>query len=184
MPRRLVEAELAPVVHAAARGERVFRPCLGAELAFLRHAVEYPFELARTHVVGVGVAGIRDVRGAAGRQRHDDQVLEDPSRVAGLQRTQTGDVAMEADPDVHLAVVAEPGERIARPGVDGRQESAVHVQQPAFRAILALPVVHAAVADGAFIAVRPDFLAASRRRSPRSTGWRPARTSRCPRQSD
>ena len=71
-----------------------------------------------------------------------------------------GDVPLQADPDVHLAVVAERRDRVPGPGVDRRQESAVHVEQPAIRPIRALPVVHAAVADRALVAVRPDLLAA------------------------
>src|SRR5262249_47801111 len=40
--------------------------------------------------------------------------------------------------------------------------SAVHVEEPTILAIRALPVVHAAIADGALTFVNPDFLAGRR----------------------
>ncbi len=93
-----VDRQLAPVVDAAAVGERGLGPGLGADFAFLGHAVERPRELAGPHVVGVRVAGARDVGRAAGRQRQDDQVLEDASGIAGLQRAHAGHISIEAEP--------------------------------------------------------------------------------------
>jgi hypothetical protein len=55
---------------------------------------------------------------AARRQRHDDDVLEDPARVVGLQRANRRDVAVEPDAQVDAAVDAERGDGFAGLRVD------------------------------------------------------------------
>ena len=139
--------------------------------------MEDPLQRAGAHVVGVDVGRRRGVAGAAGRQRHDDEVLEDPARVVGLQRADRRDVAVEADAQVDAAIGAEArivspvfaSIAVRMPGVD--------VEQPLLAAVGAAPVVHAARADGAFVGVRPAARGPSRRRARRSSGPSRARTS-------
>ncbi len=162
MPRRFIDGQLAPVVDAAAGGKRRFRPRVGSDLALLGHAVERPHEFAGADVVRVRVSGVRNVVRAAGRQRDDEEVLEDSPGVAGLQRPHASDVPVETEPHVHLALVAERFDRLAGGGIDGGQEPGVDEEQPAIRPVGALPVIDPTVADGALVLVRPDFLARRR----------------------
>ena len=71
----LVDRQLAPGVRAADVFPRVFRPRLVAELAWMRHGVELPDQLAGEHVVGAKIAGRRHVA-FAGRRSEQNQVLE------------------------------------------------------------------------------------------------------------
>ena len=63
-----------------------------------------------------------DAYRAAGRQRHDDDVLEDAARVVGLQRANRRDVAVEPDAQVDAAVGAEVLNRLAGLRVDRRRD--------------------------------------------------------------
>src|SRR5207244_6582325 len=121
-----------------------------------------PRELPRADVVGVRVAGVADVVGAAGRQRQDDQVVEHTSGVAGLERPDPADVAVEAEPEIDLALLAEGLDRLAGRRVDRRQEAGVDVEQPAILPVGALTVVDAAIADSTLVTVRADVIASDR----------------------
>ena len=161
MPRSASTRELAPVVRAADVFPGVLRPGLVAELARVRHGVELPCQASGDDVVGADVAGRRHVVLAGGRSQ-DDQVLEDLARIRRLHLHQRGRVPPQPLAEVHGAVGAERHDRLAGPGVD-RLQVAVHLeQQPAVRAVLALPVVDPARGDAAQVLVDPDFLAGGR----------------------
>ena len=179
-----VDRRLAPVVHAAVIAEPCFRPRIGAELAGSRHGVEDPQQHARADVVRMNVGRRRGVAAAAGRQRHDDGVLENPARVVGLQRANRRDVAVEPDAQIDAAVGAEGSNRLAGLRVDRCEMPGIDVQQPLFAAVGAAPVIHAARADGAFVGVRPEL--AARRGVECDDRARPsrARTSCCRRRAD
>ena len=67
-------------------------------------------------------------------------------------------VAIQPDADVDASVVAERGDGVAGPRVDGPQRSRVQVEEPAIRSIGALPIVDAAIGDGALVPARPFLL--------------------------
>src|SRR4029453_3923701 len=86
----------------------------------------------------------------------------DSSRVAGLKRTNGCDVTIEPDPHVDSTVVAQTGDHLARPPREGRQKAGVEIQQSSIGSIRGFPVAHAAVSNGAFVAVDPELLAGGR----------------------
>ena len=124
--------------------------------------MEDPRERARAHVVRMDIGGRGSIGHAARGQRHDDQVFEDPAGIVGLQRAHRADVAVQADAQIHAAVVAERRDRLTRACIDRREVSRIDVEKPPIRAVLARPVVHAARADEALVLMHPDL--ASRRR--------------------
>jgi hypothetical protein len=98
---------------------------------------------------------------ARGRPQ-DDEVLEDLSWIRRLHLHQRGRVPSQPFAEVHDAVVAEGHDRLAGPCID-RLQIAVHLeQQPAIRAVLALPVVDPTRGDAAEALVNPDLLAGRR----------------------
>ena len=122
--------------------------------------MEHPGDLAGDHVVGLHVGGRRIVTSALRGQRDDEEVLENPSGVARLQRVPR--FAPQRDAQIHAAVLAERGDRVASLGVDRGQVPGIQIHQPAILAVLALPVVEAARANRALIRVAPQLLARRR----------------------
>ena len=123
------------------------------------NAVEHR-DLASDDVVGLHVGGRRVVAGALRRQRNDEEILENPSGVARLQRVAC--LAPQRHAQIHSAVLAERRNRFAGLGVDGRQVSGIQIQQPLDPCGPCLPVVEPPRADRALVRMAPQLL--SRRR--------------------
>src|SRR5208282_3766958 len=92
--------------------------------------------------------------------RHDDQIFENPSGVAGLKRA--WNVAVQAGSQIGAAVVTEGIDDLAGAGIDGGQESSIDVEQTPVGAVFALPVVHTAGSHGSHVRMDPQFFAGGR----------------------
>src|ERR1051325_7526255 len=106
--------------------------------------MEHPAQRPGAHVVGMDVPGIRVITGALCRKADDEEIAEDTTGVAGLQRVQPVDrspARREARANVDTSLVAKGLDGLAGPRVGGSEESAGDVEQPAVVPICAAPVV-------------------------------------------
>ncbi len=161
-PARGVDRNLSPRVRAADVLVGVLRPGVVAELARMRDRSEPPDFLAGDDVVGAKVAGRRHVILAGGRTE-DDQVLEDLARRARLHATDgRGIASRESFAQVDRAVLAEREDGLAGQRVERLELVIALIDEPAIRAIAALPVIDASRRDPLQVLVYPDFLARRR----------------------
>src|SRR5688500_11875706 len=154
-----VAGELAPVVPAAAPRPVTPGPRVVSELAFVRSDMEDPGELSGPHVIGVDVGGRPAVVRPTG-QRDDEEVLEDPARVAGPDGT--GRLPLHRFADIDAAAGAEGSDGLTIPRVHRDDVAALQVDEPAVGSIGTLPVVHPARARGRGAFFAPDLLAGRR----------------------
>ena len=181
----LVDRHLAPVVHAAVVAEALLGPACRRRI---RRRAARCGRSTRARRCARCRHGCRPVptrrTAAAGRQRHDDRVLEDAAGVAGLQRADRRDVAVEPDAQVDAAVVAEGRDRLARLRVDGREVPGVEVQQPLVRCRRRCASSSCRACRRRLRWREPRARGPSRRRARRSSGPSRARTSCCRRRAD
>ena len=69
--------------------------------------MKHPHQLAGANVVSMDVGRRGIVRGAAGRQRLDDQIFEYAPGITGLQRANFAEIAVETGAQIRPPVVAE-----------------------------------------------------------------------------
>ena len=98
----------------------------------------------------------------ARRRPEQDQVLENPSRRAGLNASDGRGIAAQSFAQIDHAVLAEVVDGLACRGVDRLQVVVHREDQPAVFAVLALPVVHAAGGHRLHALADPDFLSGLR----------------------
>ncbi len=92
----LIDRHFIPVVNTARSFPRVRGPRLVSELARVRNGVKHPRQFSGAYVVGVNIGRRRVVRSTAGGQRLDEQVFKNAPGIAGLQRADFADIAVEA----------------------------------------------------------------------------------------
>src|SRR4051794_22870878 len=153
-----VHRNLAPRIHPTRGLPGVLRPRLVTELAGMRDCVERPDELAAQDVVRAQIAG-RIAVALARRGAEDDQVLENATGSAALDIADALRVAPEALAQIDPSVVAERVDGDARLEIDLLEEAVRSEDQAFVAAVLALPVIEAAVRRPALDGVRPDLAA-------------------------
>ncbi len=166
-----------PAVFHASGGQR-----LVAELAGPRNRVERPHQFAGQHVERADVARRRVVPFARSRPQHE-QIAPHLPRRSGLCAAGRHGRAAEPLAQVHEAVGAEAGDRLARPRVELLQVAARCENDAAIGAVFVLPVVETAVGRRAFGIEPPDFLARHGIQRKHRAVFAQRRTSRCRRRA-
>src|SRR5580698_8446523 len=98
------------------------------ELSRVRDRMKHPHELSCARVVSVDVGWHGRIVIPSRWQRNDEQVFEYAPRIAWLEQRECIDVAIQADSNVHAAVVTKALNRSARPCVDGGQVPGIHIE--------------------------------------------------------
>ena len=140
----LIQRDLAPGVHPADVFPRVRRPGVVPELAGVRNGMKLPNQLTGADIVGAKVARRRHIHFAGGGAE-DDQVFENAPRRAGLYFAHGLDIAAKTFAQIDAAVVSECVDGDARSCVEFLKVAVDREDQTAVGAILALPVVKAAI---------------------------------------
>ena len=145
----------APVVGAADVLVGLLRPGFVTELSGRRNSVELPHSLAGDDVVRADVSGRGD-EGFPGRGPEDQQIPPDFARTVVVPAHLVA--AKELGAQIDDPVDAEGGNGEPGAGIDGLQETVDREQQPAFLAVLALPVIDATARHAVESFVDPDLL--------------------------